>query len=211
MSFKGKSGKSNVHDAKSGYDLYAPFYDGDFKYLNGFEKDYLFTIIGDIKGKKVLDIGCGSGRLIGELRLFGAEVTACDISPEMVKRTQQKFPNIKVVEGDIEALPFKDGQFDMVIATFVIVHLRELQKAFDEVYRVLKKGGRFALTNINQRKAPKLKVGKDGKFQEIVITSFYHRPQDVVATLEDSFFELEKEEFVYEDTVWINHILRAKK
>lgn len=208
MSFKGKSGQSNVHDSKSGYDLYAPYYDEDFKYLNGFEKDYLFTIIGDIKGKKVLDIGCGSGRLIGELKLFGAKVTACDISPEMVKRTREKFPNIEVVEGDIYDLPFKDRQFDMVIATFVIVHLRDLQKAFDEVYRVLKKGGQFAFTNINQRKAPKLKVGK---LKEIVITSFYHRPQDVTKALEESFFDLEKEEFVYEDGVWINQILRAKK
>lgn len=208
MSYKGKSGASNVYDPKSGYDIYAPLYDDDFKFLRTFEKDQLFTLIGDIKGKKVLDIGCGSGRLISELKLFGATVTACDISPEMVKRTKKKFPTLEVVEGDMENLPFKDGAFDMVIATFVIVHLKDLEKAFDEVNRVLKDGGQFIVTNINQRKAPKLKVGK---LQEIVITSFYHRPEDVVEALERSYFEIEKEEFIKEEGVWINQIVRGRK
>jgi 2-polyprenyl-3-methyl-5-hydroxy-6-metoxy-1,4-benzoquinol methylase len=90
----------------------------------------------------------------------------------------------------------------------LIVHLKDPKIFFREVYRVLKPGGVFILSNINQKKAPKLRLNSK---EEIVIKSFYHRPQDVISGLEEEFFVVEKEDFVEEDSIWINQIIVAKK
>ena len=207
MTYKGK-GKSNVYDPKEGYDLYANQYDKKLDFLHSFESDILLRMFRNFRGKNVLDVGCGTGRLIRLLKDRGAIVTGADVSEQMIKITAKKFPDIKVVSSDIENLPFEDKSFDVVVAAFVIVHLGSLQQAFDEVYRVIKDGGIFILTNINQKKAPKLKTDREG---EIIIKSYYHRPEDVIAALENSLFVTKTEEFVNEDGVWINQIVSAEK
>lgn len=207
MSFKGGK-KSNVYDVEEGYNLYATAYDDSLGYLNSFEGDLFLKLVGDIKGKKVLDVGAGTGRIIHNLNMAGGEVTAVDLSENMLKVLKKKFPRIEAKQGDIEELPFEDETFDVVVATFVIVHLRELQDAFDEVYRVLKPGGVFIVTNINQKKAPKLKT-RDNK--TVVIKSHYHRPENVVEALEKSFFKIEANEYLNEKKVWVNQIVRAVK
>jgi len=199
---------SKLFKSKEGYDKYASFYDKKNDFLDGFEKGILQKIIGDVKGKRVLDIGCGTGRCIKTLIDKGAIITGCDISPEMLKIAKKKFLNVEFAEGDIENLPFKDDCFDVVLASFLIVHLKSLQKAFDEVYRVLKPGGIFILTNINQKKAPKLVTESHEK---IVIISHYHIPEHVISALKESFFEIREEEFVYENGIWINQIVKAVK
>lgn len=207
MTYKGK-GKSNVYDPKEGYDIYANQYDRKLDFLNSFEGDILKRMFKNFRGKSVLDVGCGTGRLIRSLKDAGAIVTGADISDQMVKIAEKKFPDIEVVSADIGNLPFEDNSFDVVVAAFVIVHLKSLKKAFDEVYRVLKNGGIFILTNINQKKAPKLKTDREGK---IVINSYYHRPEDVIKELGNSLFVVEDEEFVNDGEVWINQIVEAKK
>lgn len=192
---------------EEGYDLHAKDYDQRRDYLNSFEKDELKRLIGDVKGKKVLDVGCGTGRLIGYLQNEGAEVTGVDLSEKMVEKVQKKFSFIDVKQADIRELPFENDSFDVVIAAFVIVHLKDLQEAFDEVCRVLKPGGHFIVTNINQRKAPKIKTDEG----EIVIESYYHIPRHVAEAMQESFFEIEEEGFVEENGIWVNHILKGRK
>lgn len=221
--------KSNVHLSAQGYDMYAKFYDKTTGFLNSFEKGKLIEFCGDLKGKKVLDIGCGTGRVedlleesaradlvppktdTGSVRTdpgsARADIVAADISDEMLKIAKHRHPDIEFVKADINSMPFKDEEFDVVIAAFVIVHIKNLTKAFKEIDRVLKPNGIFILTNINQRKAPKLQIEKE----KIVIKSFYHMPEHVLKALKESFFEVEKEEFVEENGTWINQIIRARK
>ncbi|MDA1060184.1 MAG: class I SAM-dependent methyltransferase [bacterium] len=208
MSYKGKKNGSNVYNSAEGYDMYAKQYEKDYKLLRCFEKDRLFAFVGDLKGKKVLDLGCGTGRLIGELKVFGADVKACDVSGEMVKIAQEKYPALDIVKADALNLPYEDGTFDFVLATFLLVHIRDLSKLFGEVYRVLGSDGKFVLTNINQKKAPKLKL-KNG--EEIVINSFYHSPEKVLKELDHQFFKIEQDAYVEEKGTWINQIIRARK
>jgi len=207
MSFKGKKKKS-VYNSAEGYDLYASSYDESLLHLNSFEKGSLEKLLGNLKGKRVLDIGCGTGRIIQMLKEKGAEIVALDISEEMINVVRRKFPDVECVVGDSDKMPFEDESFDLVLGLFWIVHLGDLRVSFDEVYRVLKKGGRFILSNVNQKKAPKLK-SKDGG--EFVIESYYHMPKKAVEALEYAYFNVVRDEFVYEGDVWVNQIVEGRK
>jgi len=199
--------KRSIHDSEEGYDIYAPYYDSSLAFLDSFERYDLFEMMGNVSGKKVLDLGCGTGRMTENLKKFSADVTGCDISEKMLNIAQKKMKNVNFVHADVYSLPFEDNSFDMVIASFLIVHLKYLDDAFSEVNRILRDDGEFLLTNINQRKAPRLHAGSD----EIVIKSFYHRPEDVIKSLENNFFTISKERFVNDDKIWINQIVKAKK
>lgn len=190
-----------------GYNLAAAEYDKKEKYLNSFEQNKLMPLLGDLKGKKVLDVGAGTGRLTLLLSKAKADVTALDISQEMLKMLEKKDKTILTKTGDVECLPFEDETFDVVTAAFVIVHLKNPSIFFSEAYRVLKDGGYLAITNINQKEPPAVPT-KEGI---IKIESFYHRPEKIVEELEELAFKVVKTVFVYEKDVWINQIILLQK
>ncbi len=199
--------KVKVLSSEAGYNLAADFYDEKEKYLNSFEQNNLLPALGDMADKKVLDVGAGTGRLSVLLAGRGAQVTALDASPKMLELVKKKNNKIETIVGDAEKLPFENNAFDIVTAAFLIVHLKDPSRFFDEVYRVLKDGGIFVVTNINQKDPPLVKT-KDG---EIVIESFYHRPEKIIEDLELLAFSVEKEIFVKEKEVWINQIVVVRK
>ncbi len=200
--------KIRVLNSKQGYNLLVDYYHKKEKYWDSFEKDRVLSLLGDVNNKKILDVGAGTGRLASRLVKLGAEVTALDVSEEMLKRIKIKTKTkIEIMVGEAENLSFSDESFDIIIATFLIVHLKDLRRFFDEVYRVLKSGGLFLVTNINQRKAPEIKT-KEGIVE---IESYYHRPEAVVEELENLAFEIVENKFVNEGETWINQIILAKK
>ena len=199
--------KIKILDSKEGYNLTADYYNKKSKYWDSFEKDQVLPLLGDISDKEILDVGAGSGRLSLRLANEGAQLTALDLSQKMLDKLQSKNSKLKIVVGDAENLPFEDESFDVVMATFLIVHLKDLSRFFDEAYRVLKPNGKFLITNINQRKAPEIKT-KDGLVE---IESYYHRPEAVAEKLEELAFCVEENKFVKEGETWVNQILLAKK
>ena len=98
-----------------------------------------------LKGKKVLDIGCGSGWVTEQFARMGSEVTAIDLTPKAVETTKRRFElfNLKgnILEADAENLPFSDNYFDYVSAWGVLMHTPDTDKAINEIWRVLKPGG----------------------------------------------------------------------
>src|SRR3989339_112748 len=191
--------KIKILPSDTGYDLAAPRYDDKEDYLNSFEQGKVLTYF--------LDVGAGTGRLSVELSRRGALVTALEVSSEMLKVLAKKNKYIELAIGDAEYLPFGNEVFDYVIATFLIVHLRDPKQFFDEAYRVLKDGGRLIVTNINQAEAPEVETDAG----PIKIESFYHRPEAVMKKLEELAYTIEKEDMVFEGDVWVNQILVAKK
>jgi len=198
--------KIQILDSKEGYDLAAIHYDKKEKYLNSFEDGQVLKILGDVTGKKVLDVGAGTGRLAVKLSEAGAIVTALDLSEKMLEILKRKNRKIEIVFGDAENLDFEDDSFDIVVGAFLIVHLKNPSIFFEEVYRVLKLNGIFLVTNINQKEPPPVEV-KDG---EIKIESFYHQPENLKENLEDLAFAVE-EKFISTSEVWVNQILKCIK
>lgn len=199
--------KIKVLPSDIGYDLAAVNYDDKEGYLNSFEKGQALPLLGDIKNKKILDVGAGTGRLSLELSKMGADVVALDISPEMLKILKRKNFRIQTVVGDVENLPFPNDSFDVVTAAFLIVHLKNPERFFDEAYRVLKDGGKLLVSNINQKEPPEVKT-KQGV---IKIESYYHRPEQVKECLESLAFSIEREVLVKEKDVWVNQLILAVK
>ncbi len=104
------------------------------------------------KGKRMLDIGCGIGRLErGFSQMFG-EVWGLDVSGEMISQAiklNQSFENVKFVKGNGQDLSaFPDGFFDFVFSAATLLHIPEkrmILNYFSEIYRVLKPDGLFKL------------------------------------------------------------------
>jgi len=100
-------------------------------------------------GEKVLDVGCGTGTLAIAASQAAGEVHGIDPSPEMIELAEKKAArggrNVRFQAGVIEALPYPDGEFDLVLSTLMLHHLPDdvKRKGFTEVLRVLKPGGRF--------------------------------------------------------------------
>jgi ubiquinone/menaquinone biosynthesis C-methylase UbiE len=202
--------KIKIMDSEQGYNLAAPDYDKKETYLNSFEQHKLLPLLGDVREKNILDVGAGTGRLALLLCERGALLTALDVSEEMLKILQKKSgnrSNIKCVVGDAENMELPDESFDIVVAAFLIVHLKNPLFFFKEAYRVLKPGGLFVVTNINQKEPPEIKT-REGS---IKIDSFYHRRDKIREQLEEVAFGIEKEVVVQEGEQWINQIFLAKK
>lgn len=92
-------------------------------------------------GKTLLDVGCGSGFILRNARLYYKTVIGVDISLEILKALQKQ--GFLVVCADSDYLPFKDNAFDTITCFAVLHHLYAYEKLFSETYRVLKKKGLF--------------------------------------------------------------------
>jgi ubiquinone/menaquinone biosynthesis C-methylase UbiE len=105
---------------------------------------------GEVKGKKLLDAGCGTGWFSARAVELGAAVTSLDVGENLLKEVKKKCVSTRVV-GDVTALEFVDGSFDVIVSSDVIEHTPDPSRAISEMARVLKKGGVLALTVPNNR------------------------------------------------------------
>jgi len=108
----------------------------------------LFKLIGDVKGKRVFDAGCGTGYLCRLLAERGARVTGVDLSRrfiEIARDYEKKKPlGITYYCGDLSRMPqVKTGTFDLAVSVYVLCDVRDYLQAIGEIGRVLKDRGRF--------------------------------------------------------------------
>lgn len=99
----------------------------------------------NLKESSLLDIATGSGRIIRTLESYFKESTGIDTSKTMLSFAKKRTRKSKFFEADIEHLPFKNGQFDVVTCFRLLINMPQKNrlKMFSEVKRVLKKEGIF--------------------------------------------------------------------
>lgn len=100
-----------------------------------------------LRGQRVLDAGCGSGRYLLHALQRGAEyVTGVDLSPQMLARAAQELADVDggrctLREGSLEALPLADASVDLSLCALALGHLPQLPPALAELRRVTRPGG----------------------------------------------------------------------
>jgi SAM-dependent methyltransferase len=109
--------------------------------------DVVAAAVAECRPRRVLDVGCGPGELAERIATeLGAEVVAVDISLRMVELARGRGLDAHV--GDVQDLPFRDGEFDCAVAAWMLFHVPDLDRGVRELARVLRPGGRLvAATN----------------------------------------------------------------
>jgi len=105
--------------------------------------------LADIKsGRRILEVGCGTGIYTEKLVKTGAEIIAIDLSPDLLAKARSKIVNVGFLETDLENLPFSDQNFDAVVGVSILHHVN-VEKALKEIKRVLKSGGSIVFSEPN--------------------------------------------------------------
>jgi len=135
---------------RDGYDRWSAIYDHDGNPLVALEEPEVYRALGDVRGLRVVELGCGTGRHTAWLARNGASVTAVDFSEGMLGVARQKLgpaAAVQFVVHDLHApLPFDDAEFDLAVSGLVLEHLRDLTSVFREARRVLRRNGRAVIS-----------------------------------------------------------------
>jgi SAM-dependent methyltransferase len=128
--------------------------------LTGSVAPRLLRFAGVTAGAQLLDVACGTGVVALSAARLGARVTGVDLTPELIARAKENASLMRLegtfLEGDAEALPVGDAQFDFVLSQFGHMFAPRPEVAVKEMLRVLKPGGTLAFTSW----PPELFVGR---------------------------------------------------
>lgn len=117
----------------------------EFDNLNTYPIKYANIAVKD-KSQKILEAGCGAGRVYFHYKNSGFDIKGLEYSRIAVDNIMNKDPEAEVVQGDITDLPYENDCFDVCLA-FGLYHnletVEQIEKAFSETARVLKKGGKL--------------------------------------------------------------------
>ncbi|MGH9311547.1 MAG: class I SAM-dependent methyltransferase [Vicinamibacterales bacterium] len=112
-----------------------------------FPLEYAYHLLGDVRGRRVVDFGCGSGANSVHIALRGAALTGLDISESLIRLARQRLDangvedTARFVVGSAHDLPFETGSVDVVFGIAILHHL-DLDLVAREVHRILKPRGR---------------------------------------------------------------------
>ena len=111
-----------------------------------FALEYAYHLLGDVAGKTVLDYGCGAGENSVLIASHGGHAVGIDISPELLELAERRmslhsYDLFEFKEGSAHELPLEDESVDVVFGMAILHHL-DLSLSSNEVFRVLKNGGR---------------------------------------------------------------------
>lgn len=141
-----------------------------------------------IPNSEIWDLGCGCGETTKYLNELGVKVSGLDLSAKMIEQAKIAYPDISFHKGNILALEFNNNSIDAIVSFYAIVHFTQdqVQQAFQEIYRVLKKNGILLFT---------YHVGDNtihlNQFlqQEIDIDFMFHNTEAIINLLQEIGFK----------------------
>ena len=123
----------------------------DIEYALGYARESELNLLGNVEGKKIVELGCGGAENSITLAKKGGNCTGVDMSLEQLEIAKhlmiENKVKIELIQGDIESLTmFDDEIFDIAISIFALDWMQDLNAAFKEAYRVLKPNGVFVFS-----------------------------------------------------------------
>ncbi|MCI0438099.1 MAG: class I SAM-dependent methyltransferase [Chloroflexi bacterium] len=171
-------------------------------------------LLGDVRGRRVLELACGAAQNSIALAKWGARVIGMDISARQLQRAReliaQEGVRVALVRGDMERLlMFRDESFDIVLSSFGWEFVPDLAACFAECARVLRKGGVLVVCTVHPLTAfewdadegalivhdyfnPPIEVWKEPSASSQKGLTFFHTVQDIFESLVSSGFSVER-------------------
>jgi len=185
--------------------------------------DSLSTIL--IKGRRVLDLGCGTGDSGRVLKIFFSEIHGCDISETALKEAKDNDVTALCADFNMVQLPYKDKSFDVVTCLEVLEHMLDPTFLLKEIYRLLLPEGQLIITTPNIRYFKNLmKLILMGQFPHTTTDDFvwggghihYFTRKDLTSLLKEAGFgkikcHMNEEQFHRSWKRRIVHILTGNK
>jgi len=124
----------------------------EFNWNNCIESPEMIRMVGDVKNKRIIDLGCGFGDHAEKFSEQGArEILGLDISKKLIELANEKgLTHAKFIVHDLnKRFPAKSNHYDIAVSSLTIHYLKEIDHFFKETHRVLKKGGFFVFSTQN--------------------------------------------------------------
>jgi SAM-dependent methyltransferase len=163
----------------------------------------VLSLAGDVRGKRVLDAGCGPGRHAGKLLAKGADVTGIDISEEMVNIAREHcLHQGRFFQADFEQAEFESATFDLVIASLSLMYAKDIYPVIKKFSDWLKPKGRLVFSlyhpvrffqkidDFNFSKSRKVWIHLEGC--DVTVFNYYHPMEKYFDALRAHGFEVVK-------------------
>lgn len=147
--------------------------------------------LGNLDGKRVLDVACGIGDWLSMLASRGCEVHGVDLSERAIEVCRRRFPQGNFLAGPAEMLPFADGSFDLVSCLGSLEHFIEPELALREMLRVAKPDAKFLLLVPNAGFLPR-RVGLYGGTHQVKVREIVRGLDEWARLFESSGLVIEK-------------------
>ncbi len=140
-----------VVSVDEGYRLWADTYDDTPNPLLALEQRIVKSLVGEVRGKRVLDLGCGTGRWLAALcDCDAASLVGVDLSPEMLARARQKLGRqAELVRARCDRSPVPTASADVILCSFTLGYLPDLSSFAQEVARVAAPGASVLISDVH--------------------------------------------------------------
>lgn len=147
----GAPGSTLLLGVKKGYERWAPIYDESPNPLLALEERYIAPLINNVHGKTMLDLACGTGRWLQKAFAKGIDCgVGVDCSQAMLQVAKKKSSiQAGLVQADCLNLPFASCCFDLLICSFALAHIADLQKMLRECMRVIGPAGEVIISDLH--------------------------------------------------------------
>ena len=182
-------------DAHTGYECWANCYASERNPVLSLETQALKELLPDVGGKRVLDVGCGTGRVSQQLAQLDARcVIGVDFSVNMLRSAMAQLrscSSVTLVAGGAIALPFANETFDIVTCSLMTGHLEKLEPAVKELARVARLGSSLLISDFHPYAhllgwKRSFRHPHNGSGEELHIRNYLHLHEDYFRAFRES-------------------------
>ena len=152
-------------------------------------------------GKKILELGCGTGRHTKRLVGQGNIVMGIDLSEGMLSQAKKKLPNIDFIHADFLNYQFENNSFDKILVSLVLEHITDLDLFFQKVHSILKPYGEILISELHPERAANGSFARftndDG--DEIRLLSISHTEEFILKSAENTGLKLNFKRDIFGD------------